>query len=84
MRAGECDPADRADYDALIAAAPGVKVGDTSTYQFSKGRVVVFANLTKIGDFANQDLGYHLLEGFLGAHPPSEDLKSSLLGLPAR
>lgn len=78
---GGCDPADKADFERLVAAAPGVKDGDTSTYIFTSRGVRVLANDRPIGDFANKDLAYHLLEGFIGAHPPSASLRSHLLGL---
>lgn len=78
---GECDPADQADFERLIAAAPPVKVGDTSTYIFMPGRVRVLANDRVIADFANADLSGRLLRGFIGAHPPSESLRAALLGL---
>ena len=77
---GACDPADLKAFEALIAAAPAVEPGDTSTYVFTDGRVRVYANQRVIGDFRNRDLAFHLLEGFIGAHPPSEDLKRALLG----
>lgn len=76
-----CDPADAADFERLVAAAPAVAVGDTSTYIFTPGHVRVLANDRVIADIANKDLAYHLLEGFIGAHPPSEELKAELLGL---
>ena len=78
---GGCDPADAKDFEALVAAAPAVAVGDTATYVFTDGRVRVYANQRVIADFANRDLAYHLLEGFIGAHPPAEELKQELLGL---
>jgi hypothetical protein len=77
---GGCDPADAKDFEVLVAAAPAVAVGDTSTYVFTDGRVRVYANQRMIANIANRDLAFHLLEGFIGAHPPAEDLKRSLLG----
>lgn len=79
---GGCAPSDQSDFERLVAAAPGVSTGDRSIYVFTKNRVKVFANDRLIGDFANPDLSYHLLDGFIGAHPPSEALRSHLLGLP--
>ncbi len=78
---GGCAPSNQADFEKLVAAAPAVEVGDTSTYIFSAKRVRVLANNRLIGDFANADLAYHLLAGFIGAHPPSEDLRDHMLGL---
>ena len=78
---GGCAPSDEADFERLVAAAPGVNVGDTSTYIFTTRGVRVLANNRLIGEFANPDLAYHLLAGFIGAHPPSQALRSRLLGL---
>lgn len=77
---GECDPADKPDFERLVAAAPAVEVGDTQTYVFTAGRVRVYANQRLIGDFANADLAYRLLEGFIGPKPPSPELRQQLLG----
>ena len=57
-----------------IFASPGPKVT-------AKG-VRVLANDRVIGDFANKDLAYRLLAGFIGDHPPSQELRRQLLGLP--
>ena len=78
---GGCAVSNQADFERLVAAAPGVNAGDTSTYIFTSRGVRVLANTRLIGDFANPDLAYHLLAGFIGANPPSQELRSSLLGL---
>ena len=80
---GGCAASDQADFERLVAAAPAVKVGDTTTYVFNAHGFQVYANNQSIGTFTNQDLAQHLLGGFIGAHPPSADLRSRLLGLPA-
>ena len=79
---GGCDRADQTDFERLVAAAPAVNAGDTSTYIFTSKGVQVLANDRVIGDFANRDLAFHLLAGFIGDHPPSQDLRRQLLGLP--
>jgi hypothetical protein len=79
---GGCAPSDRGDFERLVAAAPAVNAGDTTSYVFTSGGVQVFANDRMIGDFANPDLARHLLEGFIGNHPPSPELRRQLLGLP--
>lgn len=79
---GECAASDRSDFERLVAAAPAVEPGDTSTYIFTDKGVKVFANNTVIGDFADVDLAHQLLRGFIGDHPPTEALRSALLGLP--
>ncbi len=77
---GSCDPADKGDFERLIAVAPAVKPGDTSTYIFTGKGVKVLANNVQIAEFANKDLAFRLLSGFIGAHPPSDDLRQHLLG----
>jgi hypothetical protein len=79
---GECAASDRSDFERLVAAAPAVEPGDTSTYIFTDKGVKVFANNTMIGDFADVDLAHQLLRGFIGDHPPTQALRSALLGLP--
>lgn len=79
---GECAHTDQADFERLVAAAPAVNPGDKSIFVFTGKGLRVFANETMIGDYANPDLAYHLLAGFIGKHPPSESLRNSLLGLP--
>jgi hypothetical protein len=80
---GECAPTDKADFERLVAAAPAVAPGDTSVYIFTEEGVKVFANDRLIGDFADVDLAYHLLAGFIGEHPPSTSLRDHLLGVAA-
>ncbi len=77
---GECAPADEADFERLVAATPAAEVGDTLTYLFDAKGVRVLFNNRVIGDFANPDLALRLLAGFIGDKPPSEDLRSHLLG----
>ncbi len=77
---GGCAPADQADFERLVAAAPAVNPGDTSTYVFTDRGVRVFANNRLIGDYADVDLARHLLAGFIGDHPPSNSLRDHLLG----
>jgi long-chain acyl-CoA synthetase len=79
--AGGCPAADQADFERLVSVAPGVKPGDTSTFIFTQQGFQLLANNRVIGDFANPDLANRLLAGFIGAHPPSQDLRAHLLGL---
>jgi hypothetical protein len=80
---GSCAATDKDDFERLVAAAPAVNVGDTSTYIFTSKGVRVLANDRPLIELNDPDLAYHLLEGFIGAHPPSESLRASLLGTPA-
>lgn len=79
---GGCSAADGPDFDRLVALAPAVKVGDTTTYIFTPKGVTVMANDHMLVNFANPDLGFRLLNGFLGATPPSKTLRAALLGVP--
>ena len=78
---GGCDPADKPDFDRLVAAAPAVEVGDTATYIITGRSVRVLANQRLLGDFGKAELALDILKGFIGARPPTEDLKKGLLGL---
>jgi hypothetical protein len=80
---GECDPADAPDFERLIAAAPGVEPGDTFTYVITDRGFQLFFNNKLVIGLANKDLGHRILAGFIGDHPPSEELRQALLGLPA-
>jgi long-chain acyl-CoA synthetase len=79
---GECAKSDEADFEKLVAATPPMEVGDTLIFEFTGAGVQVYAGQKLIGDFANKDLAFRLLSGFIGAHPPSDDLKRALLGMP--
>jgi long-chain acyl-CoA synthetase len=80
---GGCASSDEAAFEHLVAVAPAVKPGDTSTYIFTPQGVRVLANDRLIDAFNNRDLAYRLLAGFIGPHPPSAELRRELLGLPA-
>ena len=77
---GGCAAADGPDFERLVAAAPAVKEGDTTTYIFSGDGVQVLANDKPLIQIHNRDLAKRLLAGFIGAHPPSASLRSALLG----
>jgi hypothetical protein len=79
---GGCDPKDAPDFEHLVAVAPAVEPGDTTTYIIDGNYVRVFANDRLIDEFRNRDLAYQLLAGFIGDHPPTPSLRRQLLGLP--
>ena len=81
---GQCPKSDLADFEKLVAAAPAVSAGDTSTYIFIPQGVRVLATDRPTGDLADRDLSFQLLNGFIGSHPPSPELGRALLGLPAQ
>jgi hypothetical protein len=78
---GSCPGTDATDFERLVAAAPAVKVGDTTTYIITDSGLSVLANNQPIGQFANRDLAYRILYGFIGPHPPTPSLRQHLLGL---
>jgi hypothetical protein len=82
--AGQCKMSALPAFQRLVNLAPAVKVGDTSTYIINQTGVRVYANNRLLGDFPDPDLALYLLNGFIGAHPPSDSLKTALLGLPAQ
>lgn len=77
--AGDCPKEDEADFERMLAAAPAVKVGDTSTFVIGKQNLQVYANNKLTGTYV-PDLGRLVLAGFIGAHPPAQDVKAALLG----
>ena len=79
---GGCDPADQADFDRLVAAAPAVSAGDTFTFVLTARGVRFYANNRLLAQSDKPDLGRLILLGYLGSHPPSADLRRALLGGP--
>jgi hypothetical protein len=81
--AGTGCPADlRADYQKLFASAKPVAEGDVTMYIVTDKQFRVVFNGTPVISFNNVPLGNMILAGFIGAHPPSPDLRTALLGMP--
>ena len=80
---GECDAADEADFERLVAATPGVEPGDSFTYVITNAGLRLYVNARQVADIPNRDLGRRMLAGFIGDHPPTPELRRGLLGLPA-
>jgi Chalcone isomerase-like len=80
---GACPQTDQQDFERLVDTAPAVQFGDTFTYVISSHGLQMLHNNKLLVSFTNPDLGYRILDGFIGAHPPSEAVKSGLLGLGA-
>ena len=78
---GGCPPTDQTDFERMVAAAPAVAVGDTSTYVFTETGFQVLSNNKVIGVYANKDLAFRMLSGFIGARPPTPELRNGLHGL---
>ncbi len=76
-------PADlRADYQKLFDSAKPVAEGDITTYIVTDKQFRVVFNGVPVISFNNVALGNMILAGFIGAHPPSPDLRAALLGVP--
>jgi hypothetical protein len=79
---GECAKEDEADFEKMVAAAPGVSAGDTFTYEFTRKGLRLLMNGKLVGDYPNMDLAYHFLAAFISEHAPSQELRAQLLGVP--
>lgn len=79
---GECPQADSPDFDRLVAAAPAVKAGETTTYIVTTRGLRVLGNDRLVIDIPNPDMALRILDGFIGNYPPSEALRAGLLGKP--
>jgi hypothetical protein len=77
---GGCNPDDQADFERMIAAAPAVSPGDTFTFILTQQSVRFYANNRLLAQSSKPDLGRLLLLGFVGSRPPSDELRSGLLG----
>jgi hypothetical protein len=81
---GECDAADEAEFERLVAAAPAAESGDLFTYIFGRKGMRLLVNDQLVGDYPNTDLSRHFLAAFIGDHAASAQLRNQLLGLPGR
>jgi Chalcone isomerase-like len=78
---GGCDPALQADFEKLVASALPVNEGDINEFIVSdKGFRVLFNGRTVVA-FPDTRLGNLIIDGFIGDHPPSPDLRAALLGI---
>ena len=76
---GGCDPADQADFDRMVAAAPEAKAGETFTFVITTDGVRFYADKNLIFQSTKADLGRLILLGFIGNRPPSPELRQCLL-----
>jgi Chalcone isomerase-like len=78
--AGQCPQSDEPDFERLIKLSPAVQAGDTTTYIIRRSGLQVLFNNRLLATFSNPDLAFRILDGFIGARPPSESLRAALLG----
>jgi chalcone isomerase-like protein len=79
---GGCDAALQADFERLVASAGPVDEGDVTLYIVTDKSFRVVFNGREVIAFTGNRLGNMIIEGFIGAHPPSETLRAGLLGVP--
>jgi hypothetical protein len=81
---GGCDASLQADFERLVASAEPVSEGDVTLYVVTDKSFRVVFNGREVIAFAGNRLGNMIIEGFIGARPPSEDLRDALLGVAAQ
>jgi len=74
----DCSAA-RTAIDAFVAGVRAVEPGDTYVYRFAKDQVEIVRNGVSLGTVRGAGFGALLLSTWIGAAPPTEDLKRSLL-----
>jgi hypothetical protein len=79
---GGCDAALQNDFEKLVASALPVREGDITNFVVTEKGFRVISNGRPVVSFNDSRLGNMMIEGFIGAHPPSEDLRAALLGMP--
>jgi chalcone isomerase-like protein len=79
---GGCDAALQGDFEKLVASAQPVREGDITNFVVTERGFRVLFNGRPVVSFTDSRLGNMMIEGFIGAHPPSEELRAALLGVP--
>ncbi len=67
-------------FAQLFDTAQPVRPGDVTTYLFTAQGVQVLFNNKSMAMIRNADFGRRMLDGMIGAHPPSDALRDGLLG----
>ena len=74
-------PAQAATFAKMLALVPDVKEGDTMTFVYSSAkRTSLQVNERELGTFDGKGFADAVFSIWLGATPPSEDLKNGMLG----
>jgi hypothetical protein len=79
---GGCDAALQSDFEKLVASALPVREGDITNFVVTERGFRVIFNGRPVVSFTDSRLGNMMIEDFIGAHPPSEDPRAALLGMP--
>ena len=77
----DSDASLQGDFEKLVASALPVREGDITNFVVTEKGFWVLFNGRPVVSFSDSRLGNLILEGFIGAHPPSEDLRAGLLGV---
>ncbi len=75
-----CPKENDAAFEQLLGTARPVEPGNTTTYIFRPDGVEVLFNETSLATIRNADFARRMLDGMIGAHPPSTMLRDGLLG----
>ncbi len=70
-----------ADVARFLAAVPAMRAGDRSTLSFISGALDITINGQHLGTITDPIFAGAVLATFIGPDPPTERLKSGLLGL---
>ncbi len=70
-----------ADVARFLDAVPAMRAGDRSTLAFTPGGLDIELNGRKLGTIADPMFAWAVLATFIGSDPPTDRLKSGLLGL---
>ncbi len=79
---GGCDTSLQGDFDRLVNAVIPVSPGDKTTYVITDKTFRADTNGHELASFNDPRLGNMIINGFIGPHAPSEELRAGVLGLP--
>lgn len=75
-----CPKGNDAAFEQLLGTARAVEPGNTTTYIYGPDGVQVLFNDRSLATIRNVDFARRMLDGMIGAHPPSVPLRDGLLG----
>jgi hypothetical protein len=78
---GGCDAGLQGEFERLVASAEPVEAGDVTLYIVTDKSFRVVFNGREVIAFSGNRLGNMIIDGFIGARPPSEELRAGLLGV---
>ena len=78
--ADACPKENDAAFEQLLGTARAVEPGNTTTYIYGPDSVQVLFNDKSLATIRNADFARRMLDGMIGAHPPTALLRDGLLG----